>query len=121
MTDRGNRETNKGATQSAHLGTMATQLFPTRLKSTMTLMKMTTTTTNRTTTSSMPTATTTMAAMTPITTTNPMTTTTPMTTATPMTNTLSQSMTRRQRRRTGVKEKPTQVPSGFPEMFTGHA
>ena len=66
----------------------------------MILMKMTTTTTTGTTTSSLKTATTTMVAMTP------MTTTTPMTTATPMTNTLSQPMTRRQRRRTVVKEKP---------------
>ena len=112
---------NQRGKQSAHLGMMVTQLFLTRVKSTMTLMTMTTKTTNGTTTSSLPTATTTMAAITPITTTTPMTTTTLMKTATPMTNTLSQPMTRRQRRRTGVKEKPPQVPSGFPEMLTGHA
>ena len=39
----------------------------------------------------------------------------------PTTNTLSQLMTRIQRRRTEVKEKTPQVPSGFPEMLTGHA
>ena len=125
MTERGQRDPNKGAPQVAHLGTITTQLFPNRLKSTMILMKMTMTTTMTTgrTTSSLKTATTTTTRVgieTLITKTTPMKTT-PVTTATPTTITLSQPMTSRQRRRTEVKEKPPQVSSGFPEMLTGHA
>ena len=104
---------------------ITTQLFPDRLKSTMTLMKMTMTVTTATgrTTSSLMTATTNPTRVgieTPITQTAPMTTT-PVTTATLTTITLSQPMTSRQRRRTAVKEKTPQVPSGLPEMLTGNA
>ena len=74
------------------------------------------TTTGRT-TSSLTTATTTLTKVgieTPM-------TTTPVATATPTTITLSQPMMNKQRRRTAAKEKPPQVPSGFPVMLTGHA
>ena len=110
MTERGQREPNKGPTPEA-------QLYPNRSKSTMTLIKMTMTTTTGRTTSSLTTATTTLTKVgieTPM-------KTNPVTTATPTTTTPSQPMTNKQRRRTAAEEKPPQVPSGFPVMLTGHA